>query len=337
MAQLKDQQTGADGDNFTVGGGFTCTGAAVFSSTVAVTGNASFSNNVSANGNVTLGNNNTDAHVLNGTLTAATAGKIRLDDSVTTASAPVLSFDGDTDTGIYRPAANIMGLVTGGTERVRIANAGLTINNAFTCTGAAVLSSTLDVTGAAVFSGTVDISGNATATTQAITNDSTRLATTAFVRDIVPTGVIVMWSGTIAAIPTGWLLCNGSDGTPDLRNRFVIGANADDSGVAKTNVTGSATQTGGSKDAIVVSHTHNLEGSTNEAGEHRHATNISRDTTGGSLRSFGQEQTDNSAMIFTDFQGIHSHTLSGTVSTTGSSGTNANLPPYYALAYIMKT
>jgi hypothetical protein len=40
MAQLKDQQTGADGDNFTVGGGFTCTGAAVFSSTVAISGSA---------------------------------------------------------------------------------------------------------------------------------------------------------------------------------------------------------------------------------------------------------------------------------------------------------
>jgi len=124
MAQLKDQQAGTDGDGFIVGGAFTCTGAAVFSSTVAVTGNASFSNNVSANGNVTLGNDNTDAHVLNGTLTAATAGKIRLDDSVTTASAPVLSFDGDTDTGIYRPAANTIGLATGGSERLRVDSSG---------------------------------------------------------------------------------------------------------------------------------------------------------------------------------------------------------------------
>jgi hypothetical protein len=39
MAQLKDQQAGTDGDNFTVGGGFTSVGAAVFSSTVAVSGN----------------------------------------------------------------------------------------------------------------------------------------------------------------------------------------------------------------------------------------------------------------------------------------------------------
>jgi hypothetical protein len=65
-----------------------------------------------------------------------------------------------------------------------------------------------------------------------------------------------MWSGTIATIPSGWLLCNGSSGTPDLRNRFVIGAFQDTAGVAYTTVTGSDTQTGGSKDAIVVSHTH---------------------------------------------------------------------------------
>jgi len=70
------------------------------------------------------------------------------------------------------------------------------------------------------------------------------------------TGMIMMWSGSIATIPSGWLLCNGSSGTPDLRNRFIIGAYSDDAGVAKTTVTGSATQTGGSADAVVVSHTH---------------------------------------------------------------------------------
>jgi hypothetical protein len=59
MAQLKDQQTGADGDNFTVGGGFTCVGAAVFSSTVAVSGAATFSSNV------TLGAATTNTVTLN--------------------------------------------------------------------------------------------------------------------------------------------------------------------------------------------------------------------------------------------------------------------------------
>lgn len=40
----------------------------------------------------------------------------------------------------------------------------------------------------------------------------------------MPSGVIVMWSGAANAIPSGWLLCNGTSGTPDLRNRFIVGA-----------------------------------------------------------------------------------------------------------------
>lgn len=63
--------------------------------------------------------------------------------------------------------------------------------------------------------------------------------------DTIPVGVIVMWSGTVATIPSGWALCNGSNGTPDLRDRFIVGARQDNGGVAMTNVTGSLTQTGG--------------------------------------------------------------------------------------------
>lgn len=50
----------------------------------------------------------------------------------------------------------------------------------------------------------------------------------------VPAGVIVMWSGSIASIPAGWFLCNGQNGTPDLRERFVVGASIDQGGQSKT-------------------------------------------------------------------------------------------------------
>jgi 23S rRNA maturation mini-RNase III len=60
---------------------------------------------------------------------------------------------------------------------------------------------------------------------------------------IVPSGVIVMWSGTITNIPTGWALCNGSNGTPDLRSKFIVGATSD----ASTGVTFNA-DTGAVKD-----------------------------------------------------------------------------------------
>ncbi len=52
--------------------------------------------------------------------------------------------------------------------------------------------------------------------------------TTAILADgvAVPSGVIVMWSGTLATIPDGWALCDGTNGTPDLRARFILGASA---------------------------------------------------------------------------------------------------------------
>ncbi len=40
----------------------------------------------------------------------------------------------------------------------------------------------------------------------------------------VPSGVIALWSGSIASIPSGWVLCNGSNGSPDLRDKFIVGA-----------------------------------------------------------------------------------------------------------------
>ena len=61
---------------------------------------------------------------------------------------------------------------------------------------------------------------------------------------LVPAGGIIMWSGTIATIPTGWFLCNGLNGTPDLRDKFIVGAKQDDT-VAKTNITGALLQSGG--------------------------------------------------------------------------------------------
>lgn len=63
---------------------------------------------------------------------------------------------------------------------------------------------------------------------------------------IIPVGGIIMWSGTVATIPTNWQLCDGTNGTPDLRDRFIVGATSDNGGVAKTNITGSLTQSGGS-------------------------------------------------------------------------------------------
>lgn len=152
-------------------------------------------------------------------------------------------------------------------------------------------------------------------------------------------GMIMMWSGTIATIPSGWLLCNGSSGTPDLRNRFIIGAHSDDAGTAKTTVTGSATQTGGSKDAIVVSHTHTATSTVTDP-QHNHTPQTLGSAQAGSDNggapvdaSTGYGTGRTSSVTSSSSTGI---TVATSISTEGSSGTNANLVPYYALAFIMK-
>ena len=66
--------------------------------------------------------------------------------------------------------------------------------------------------------------GVPTAPTAAFGTNTTQLATTAFVQSALPAGLIVMWSGSIASIPTGWALCDGTSGRPDLRDRFIVGA-----------------------------------------------------------------------------------------------------------------
>ena len=194
------------------------------------------------------------------------------------------------------------------------------------------------------------LTGVPTAPTATSGTNTTQLATTAFVlANGVPSGSILMWSGTIAAIPSGWYLCDGTNGTPDLTNRFIVGADADDGGVAKTSVTGSATISGGSKDAIVVSHNHTAD----SAGAHQHyvttnayvASNTSGNsdvtssnyvanrTSGATDWAYAYRATGSAADIgLSSSAGSHSHTIN----STGSSGTNANLPPYYALAFIMK-
>lgn len=177
--------------------------------------------------------------------------------------------------------------------------------------------------------------GTPTGPTATAGTSNTQLATTAFVNNLFPSGIIAMWSGLISNIPTGWNLCNGSNGTPDLRNKFIIGAYLDDT-VAKTSVTGSNTQTGGSKDSVVVTHNHNsgATGSTTLTGSFPTAAN----TTGGysGVFSIGSGYSGNGGEPQTNYGVNMSAPHTHTITAEGESGTNKNLPPYFALAFIMK-
>ena len=119
----------------------------------------------------------------------------------------------------------------------------------------------------------------------------------------VPVGGIIMWSGATNAIPSGWALCDGQNGTPNLQDRFIVGAGS----------TYAVDATGGSADATLVSHTHNL------------------------LYNHGSFGGSSGAVTPRSGNTPVTPGISGRVSTEGSTATNANLPPFYALAYIIKT
>ena len=211
-------------------------------------------------------------------------------------------------------------------------------------------------------------------------------------------GMILMYTGSSA--PTGWAMCDGTNGTPDLRDRFVVGQGT----------TYSINDTGGSKDAIIpthshgsgnyavgshthgdgnyaaashshsdgnyaaanhshgrgnytaASHTHNFKAS-NRAGDEDSWNNNAKAFIGdhdnasftrsgsnkiyhsGALTVSGNSSNSapnvtgnsgNSAPNVTGTSGANTPSFGGNSSNAGVSATNKNLPPYYALAYIMK-
>ena len=197
-----------------------------------------------------------------------------------------------------------------------------------------------------------------------------------------PVGQIVAWSGSAGSLPSGYFLCDGSAinrstyaalftvvGTthgsgngsttfniPDLRDRFIVGASNSTGDTSYPGVSPAAT--GGSADAILVSHTHNLQNhvhgvnlTSNNPGDHDHNVDVLAEfasthgtwQTGGGYRQVHTGGTHRKPI--TSDAGGHTHTVSGntgtpstnTTDTLGESATNKRLPPYYALCYIMKS
>lgn len=117
----------------------------------------------------------------------------------------------------------------------------------------------------------------------------------------IPSGIITMWSGASDAIPTGWLLCNGENGTPDLRDRFVLGAGG----------TYEVGAIGGEKE-----HTLTID----EMPSHNHSYPQYTANVGGGVS--GNQAIYSSNTVYT--------------SNTGGDQPHNNMPPYYALCFIMK-
>jgi len=199
---------------------------------------------------------------------------------------------------------------------------GWTSSGTVTASGTLVSSGTLSVTGNLTLNGAAGTSGQYLTSSGSGTPTWTTLSPTV----TFLTGMIILWSGSTGSIPSGWALCNGSSGTPDLRNRFVVGAGS----------TYAVDATGGSADATLPSHTHTATSSSENAHSHTYRKPASAGFASSSGGGVGSTTVINGA---TDGQATstvaaHNHTI--TVNSSGTSATNANLPPYYALAYIMK-
>ena len=123
-------------------------------------------------------------------------------------------------------------------------------------------------------------------------------------------GMIILWSGAANAIPTGFVLCNGQNGTPNLSGKFVVGFDASN-GDYDVNDTGGAESVTLTVNQIP-SHTHSYVGHT--------------------YPGSGPEQNQSGGP-----EDRTSFNVNKTTGSTGSGQSHENRPPYYALCYIMKT
>jgi hypothetical protein len=195
--------------------------------------------------------------------------------------------------------------------------------------------------------------GTPTAPTATAGTNTTQLATTAFAlnaaKEAFPIGGIIIWSGSIAAIPATWQLCNGTNGTPDLRDRFIVGAGTTyavgATGGANT-VTPAGTVSGTTAgtaltEAQMPKHWHNMKGPNAGAVPQGPITGFSNygggtpDDTGWLYGTFstGGGSVSGSNDTGTANGSPHTHSLSG-ATLTGTS--QDNRPLYYALCYIQK-
>jgi len=204
---------------------------------------------------------------------------------------------GDADSGLYSLKDGNVSLFANGQEIVTVLGNHVGINKT---------SPTVDL----------DVAGTVNATT---VNATTVKATTVNGTTItgygtIPVGGIIMWSGAVSSIPDGWVLCDGNNGRPNLKNRFVVGAGD----------SYSVNATGGSPTASL---------SVGNLPAHSHSyTTINYEMSPWPIDHQNSGDRENMNII-----GRSQQTKTDNTDNTGSGSAFGILPPYYALAYIMRT
>jgi hypothetical protein len=175
------------------------------------------------------------------------------------------------------------------------------------------------------------LTGTPTAPTASSGTNTTQLATTAFVTAALsaayPVGSIYI-NATSASNPN--TLLGFGTWTAFGAGRVMVGLDASDA------LFDTAEETGGSKDAIVVSQTHTYSATTSTAGAHTHTGPLYGETGTADTFANGNSGTQESTYT-TSSAGEHAHTISGTTASTGSSGTNANVQPYITVRMWKRT
>ncbi len=130
-------------------------------------------------------------------------------------------------------------------------------------------------------------------------------------------GMIIIWNGTLSNIPSGWVLCDGNNGTPDLRGRFVLGVNSN------------------TNRSIVANQIEEIRELRTTGGEEKHILTISEMP---SHNHPASKLRDNNNTCNCGGGGCAcSVDWNNSTGNTGYSQPHNNMPPYYVLAYIMKT
>jgi len=167
-----------------------------------------------------------------------------------------------------------------------------------------------------------------------------------FASSLVPSGLISMWSGSVQNIPSAWALCDGTKGTPDLRDKFIVGAG---NSYSVNNTGGTLAQTVSGNTSLNGDHSHGHNLGTTVSGSHTHTYSGTTGTEFNDGRWFDSGDRDRRYLEnhrhnyngTTSSAGTHLHGITGTISNAGShqhsfNASFDNRPPYYALAFIMK-